>query len=77
VTAIERVRALVYARRVLHLQLDEAVGAALREGVGRTELSGALGISRAGLYRQYSCWLKRGGELVEEVCELRQVDSVD
>jgi hypothetical protein len=58
VTPLERVRALVYARRRLHLDLDQAVIEAMQEGVSRTELSGALGISRAGLYRQYGGWLE-------------------
>lgn len=57
-TPLERVRASVYARRLMHLQLDEAVHLAIHAGVNRASLASALGISRASFYRQYSCWIE-------------------
>ena len=68
VTKLEQVAALVLARRVLHLQVDELVQQALMEGEDRTALARVLGISRASLYRQYGCVLaKQEGGTGEEV----------
>ena len=76
VNELERLRALVYARRMMGLQVDEAVHEALDAGVPRFRLAAVLCISRSQLYRQYGCWIGDDGEGVRDVCESEEVQKL-
>jgi len=51
--ALEELKALVLARRLLDGEVERAAERALVEGESRSEVARCLGISRAGLYRRF------------------------
>jgi uncharacterized protein (DUF2062 family) len=53
VTALDQLRGLVLARKVLDREIGTATVEALRCGAPRGSVAYALGISRASLYRQF------------------------
>jgi hypothetical protein len=53
VTALDELRGLVLARKVLDREIGTATVEALRCGEPRGSVAYALGISRASLYRQF------------------------
>ena len=55
---IEELRALVLARTVLDREIEAGAVRALRAGEDRTCIAGALGMSRASLYRQFGGLIK-------------------
>lgn len=76
VNELERLRALVYAHRIMGLQVDEAVHEALKAGVPRFRLAAVLCISRSQLYRQYGCWIGEDRGEVRDVCESEKVQEL-
>ena len=57
-TPLEELQALVHARGVLDAEAQAAAARALAEGVHRSSVAFALGISRASLYRQFGASLE-------------------
>jgi len=53
VTALDELRGLVLARKVLDREINTTVVEALRSGEPRGSVAYALDISRASLYRQF------------------------
>jgi len=52
-TALDEIRALVRARAAIDAELQATTERALNEGLNRSGVALALGISRASLYRQF------------------------
>ncbi len=52
-TALDEIRSLVHVRDLLECELGRAANRAVAEGVDRSALARALGVSRASVYRHF------------------------